>query len=107
MIDFGATREFSKVFVDKYIKIIRAAADVNADAIIKHSIELKFLTGYETKSMKKAHADAVLILGEAFAKNEIFDFGLQDTTRRINNLVPVMLKERLTPPPDETYSLHR
>ena len=107
MLDFGATREFSNVFVDKYIRIIRAAADANPDEIIKHSIDLRFLTGYETKTMKKAHADAVLILGEAFAIDGIFDFGLQDTTRRINNLVPVMLKERLTPPPDETYSLHR
>jgi aarF domain-containing kinase len=57
--------------------------------------------------MKNAHADAVLILGEVFAKNEPFDFSTQDTTRRINDLVPVMLKHRLTPPPEETYSLHR
>lgn len=54
-----------------------------------------------------AHSDAVLILGEAFRRDEPFDFGLQETTRRINELVPVMLQHRLTPPPDETYSLHR
>lgn len=48
-----------------------------------------------------------MILGEAFASSEPFDFGLQDTTQRIHNLVPVMLRHRLTPPPEETYSLHR
>ncbi len=57
--------------------------------------------------MEQAHSDAVLILGEAFQKDEIFDFGAQETTRKINELVPVMLKYRLTPPPEETYSLHR
>ncbi|MEE6511066.1 hypothetical protein FKM82_017269 [Ascaphus truei] len=48
-----------------------------------------------------------MILGEAFASVEPFDFGMQNTTRRIQDLVPVMLKHRLTPPPEETYSLHR
>ena len=57
--------------------------------------------------MEKAHIDAVMILGEAFAKDGPFDFQTQDTTRRIHNLIPVMLKHRLTPPPEETYSLHR
>jgi aarF domain-containing kinase len=107
LLDFGATKDFSALFVDKYIRIIRGAANGDSDQIVKHSIDLGFLTGYETKAMKKAHSDAVLILGEAFQRNEIFDFGRQDTTKRINNLIPVMLRERLTPPPEETYSLHR
>ena len=107
MIDFGATREYSKQFVDKYIRIIRGAADGDRESVLKWSRELKFLTGYETKMMENAHVDAVCILGEAFSHNAEFDFGQQKTTKRINDLVPVMLKYRLTPPPEETYSLHR
>ncbi len=48
-----------------------------------------------------------MILGEAFASNEPFDFGTQSTTQRIQSLIPVMLRHRLTPPPEESYSLHR
>ena len=57
--------------------------------------------------MEKAHVDAVMILGEAFALDDEFDFHKQDTTRRIHNLIPTMVNHRLTPPPEETYSLHR
>jgi aarF domain-containing kinase len=58
--------------------------------------------------MEAAHVDAVMILGEVFQKSsEPFDFGSQDTTRRIQSLIPTMLKHRLCPPPEEVYSLHR
>lgn len=57
--------------------------------------------------MEEAHVDAVMILGEAFSSEEPFNFGAQSTTERIHSLIPVMLRERLTPPPEETYSLHR
>lgn len=51
--------------------------------------------------------EAVSILGEAFASSTSFDFGSQSTTKKINQLIPVMIEHRLTPPPDESYSLHR
>ncbi|XP_069340618.1 atypical kinase COQ8A, mitochondrial [Eulemur rufifrons] len=107
LLDFGATREFDRSFTDLYIQIIRAAADRDREAVRAKSIEMKFLTGYEVKVMEDAHLDAILILGEAFASDEPFDFGTQSTTEKIHNLIPVMLKHRLVPPPEETYSLHR
>uniref|UniRef100_A0A7N6BZE2 Atypical kinase COQ8A, mitochondrial n=1 Tax=Anabas testudineus TaxID=64144 RepID=A0A7N6BZE2_ANATE len=107
LLDFGATRGFDQSFTDVYIEIIRSAAEGNREGVLKKSIEMKFLTGYESKAMVNAHVDAVMILGEAFASKEVFDFGSQSTTERIHNLIPVMLKHRLTPPPEETYSLHR
>ncbi|KAL7987414.1 hypothetical protein Chor_006333 [Crotalus horridus] len=107
LLDFGATRGFDEKFTDAYIELIKAAADMDRERVLQKSVEMKFLTGYENKAMEEAHLDAVLILGEAFASSEPFDFGCQNTTEKIHGLIPVMLKHRLVPPPEETYSLHR
>ncbi|KAK4469072.1 hypothetical protein MN116_006661 [Schistosoma mekongi] len=107
LLDFGASREFDKSFVDKYIRLIHASAEHDKESILQLSKDLGFLTGYETKVLQQSHVDAVSILGEAFASNHNFDFSQQSTTKRISHLIPVMLKHRLTPPPEESYSLHR
>uniref|UniRef100_A0A8C2J3N1 Atypical kinase COQ8A, mitochondrial n=1 Tax=Cyprinus carpio TaxID=7962 RepID=A0A8C2J3N1_CYPCA len=97
-VRFGAGKDFSKKLILLFSKYCE---------VLKQSIVMKFLTGYESKAMENAHVDAVMILGEAFASEEPFNFGAQSTTERIHNLIPVMLKQRLIPPPEETYSLHR
>ncbi|XP_072249063.1 atypical kinase COQ8B, mitochondrial [Leuresthes tenuis] len=107
LLDFGACRDYQEDFTDDYIQVVYAASVGDRDTVLSKSKDLKFLTGFETKAFKDAHVEAVMILGEAFASAEPFDFGSQSTTQRIQNLVPVMLRHRLTPPPEETYSLHR
>ncbi|XP_032527072.2 atypical kinase COQ8B, mitochondrial isoform X1 [Danaus plexippus] len=108
LLDFGATREYSKDFMDQYIQIIKAASMGDRAAILKKSLEMKFLTGYESKIMEETHVDMVMIMGEVFTmEGEEFDFGTQKTTRRIQSLVPTVLTHRLCPPPEEIYSLHR
>lgn len=107
LIDFGATRDYSKEFIDNYLRVIKAATDGDRDLVRTLSEHMGFLTGYESQSMRDAHIDAVMILGEVFSCKGEFDFGNQSTTKRIAALVPVMVSQRLCPPPEEIYSLHR
>lgn len=59
--------------------------------------------------MEETHVDTVMIMGEVFTSDGSgeFDFSTQQTTRRIQALVPTILTHRLCPPPEEIYSLHR
>ncbi|XP_037534001.1 atypical kinase COQ8B, mitochondrial [Nematolebias whitei] len=107
LLDFGACRSYPEAFTDDYIQVVYAASVGDRVTVLSKSKDMKFLTGFETKAFMDAHVEAVMILGEAFASSEPFDFGTQSTTQRIQNLVPIMLRHRLTPPPEETYSLHR
>nr|CAG8447420.1 4007_t:CDS:10 [Entrophospora candida] len=106
LIDFGASRSFDQKFTDLYLQILKAAIKGNKEDCIHYSEQLGFLTGYETEAMKDAHVESILTLGEPFTKS-LYDFSKQTITHRVRNLIPTMLKYRLTPPPDETYSLHR
>ncbi|KAK2881342.1 hypothetical protein Q8A67_018610 [Cirrhinus molitorella] len=107
LLDFGACRDYPESFTDDYIEVVHAASIGDRATVLQKSKDLKFLTGFEAKAFEDAHVEAVMILGEAFASAEAFDFGTQSTTQRIQSLVPVMLRHRLTPPPEESYSLHR
>ncbi|KAF7655062.1 hypothetical protein LDENG_00061200 [Lucifuga dentata] len=107
LLDFGACRSYPESFTDDYIQVVHAASVGDRATVLSKSKDLKFLTGFEAKAFEDAHVEAVMILGEAFASSEPFDFGTQNTTQRIQSLIPVMLRHRLTPPPEETYSLHR
>lgn len=106
LLDFGASIGYKKSFVDTYIRVIHGAAMRDSQIVERQLKELGFITGYELKHVKDAHVNAVMALGEPFANNANFDFGNQRITNDVIHLAPDLV-HRLTPPPEEIYSLHR
>ena len=65
-MDFGAAREYDKIFIDHYIKIIHGAAMNDKEMVLKMSKEIGFLNGDENHLMKEAHFGSVLAVGTPF-----------------------------------------
>lgn len=48
-MDFGATREYSKEFMDSWLRLLQAGAAEDRDACVEWSIKLGYLTGEENE----------------------------------------------------------
>ena len=107
LLDFGAAREFDRSFCKNYLDTVYGASNNDSALILKATMELGFLSGEESEQMRNAHIESILIVGQPFSKQGLFDFGNQTMTRQIYDLIPVMVKNRLKAPPPEVYSLHR
>lgn len=109
LLDFGASRDFPDKFVEPYVSLLIAASKNDQKTCRDLSIQLGYLTGHESEGMLKAHVESILTLAEPFVESapRVYEFEDQTITDRVRSNIGLMLKERMAPPPEETYSLHR
>lgn len=109
LLDFGASRPYPADFIMRYRRLLTLATSRDREGIRRVSEELGYLTGLESQAMVDAHVDSVVTLGEPFCgpPEQPFSFKDQTVSDRIRSNIGLMLNERLCPPPEETYSLHR
>lgn len=112
--------------------MLRAAVSEDHEACVYWSQELGYLTGEEGEEMVNAHVKSLVLLASPFRRPSLenkdvvggvvdegkkemegglYSFGKGTEwariTKEIRSLIPIMLNQRLTPPPQETYSLNR
>jgi aarF domain-containing kinase len=91
----------------RYLRMVYACSMRDRQSVIDSSIKLGFLTGDESKEMMEAHVQAGYIIGEPFRSVEPYDFVKGNIAARVSTLAAVMLRDRLTPPPKEAYTVRR
>lgn len=109
LLDFGATRRFSKKFVTDYKRLIRAVIAKDDDAVIAAADRL----GYEASSASQRYQGFLVqvfyIALEPFAHQGVYDFAAAKISERLKNLSDQAydFKEFWQTPPTDILYLRR
>ncbi|PID54991.1 MAG: ubiquinol-cytochrome C reductase [Gammaproteobacteria bacterium] len=109
LLDFGATRHFSKTFVVNYKRLLRAVIAGDEQAMIDAAMKVGYLANDSTEDYQRFLVDVFSIFLEPFATEGVYDFSQARLTKRLSAASEAMMDFRSNwqaPPTDAVY-LHR
>lgn len=65
LIDFGASREYTQLFMDRWYRLLKAAMARDKPAMKEESEQIGYLTGEEGEEMVNAHLESMTLVASA------------------------------------------
>ncbi|HSD52945.1 MAG TPA: AarF/ABC1/UbiB kinase family protein [Burkholderiales bacterium] len=109
LLDFGATREFPRAFVEHFRAISRAVVAGNRARIRALAIEIGYLGPEDSRERAEAVVEVIQLVCEPLRHSGPYDFAGSDLPSRVRSLGfdLAFRKGLLRAPPPETLFLHR
>ena len=109
LLDFGATREFSRAFVERFRAISRAVIAGHRARIRHLAIEIGYLAPEDSGERAEAIVQLIQLVCEPLRHRGPYDFAASDLPSRVRHLGfdLAFRKGFLRAPPPETLFLHR
>ncbi len=107
LFDFGAIREISSPFFEKYRGLIRAVLNQDREQVQKAALEFGLTLPDDPESLAQTYVDLALLIGEPFrADLQPYDWGASDLPLRVMKH-GIRLKQNVRTPPPEVIFLDR
>jgi predicted unusual protein kinase regulating ubiquinone biosynthesis (AarF/ABC1/UbiB family) len=109
LLDFGATREFPRAFVERYQSITRAVVRGDRARIRALAIEIGYLAPDDSRARAEAVVKLIQLVCEPLRHRGAYDFAASDLPSRVRSLgFDLAFRQGLLrAPPPETLFLHR
>lgn len=108
LLDFGATKTYTKEFVEGYQRVLVAAYQNDKNLLLTESVRLGFIDPRESQEVKDIYLTMVDVLAAPFRNDLPFDFTDKSFLQESRELSWSMTRKcRYSPPPKDLLFLHR
>jgi len=108
LLDFGATKEYDKVFRGQYLSLLKATYENDNEKILSLSHEFDLLSPLESQTTKDIYCKMMRSTIEPFRIDRPFSFaGLEYAKESKDNVINFMKSCQYSPPPQNIFFLHR
>jgi predicted unusual protein kinase regulating ubiquinone biosynthesis (AarF/ABC1/UbiB family) len=108
LLDFGATRRFTRGFIELYRRLIISAVQREQPALVDAATQLGFLRPNDGLDLRLAFADMCELFAEPLRHPGAYDFAASDLALRVRDRGLQLLGDyQFIQPPPESLFLHR